>query len=49
MGLLPGKVPTEVLEKIVFKNLGAERDDVVLSSSIGEDAAIVKAGNQVFA
>ena len=49
MGLLAGKVPNEVLEKIVFKNLGAKRDDVVLSSSIGEDAAIVKAGNQVLA
>jgi len=49
MGFLPGKVPTEVLQKIVFKNLGAKRGDVVLSSSIGEDAAIVKAGNQVLA
>jgi hydrogenase expression/formation protein HypE len=49
MGFLLGKVPTEVLQKIVFKNLGAKRGDVVLSSSIGEDAAIVKAGNQILA
>jgi hydrogenase expression/formation protein HypE len=49
MSLLLGKVPTEVLQKIVFRNLGAKRDDVVLSSSIGEDAAIVKAGNQILA
>jgi hydrogenase expression/formation protein HypE len=49
MGFLPGKVPTEILQKIVFKNLGAKRGDVVLSSSIGEDAAIVQAGNQVLA
>jgi hydrogenase expression/formation protein HypE len=49
MGFLPGKVPTEVLQKIVFKNLGAKRDDVVLSPSIGEDAAIVQAGNEVLA
>lgn len=49
MGFLPGKVPTEVLQKIVFKNLGAKRGDVVLSPSIGEDAAIVQAGNQVLA
>jgi hydrogenase expression/formation protein HypE len=49
MGFLPGKVPTEVLEKIVFRNLGAKRDDVVLSPSIGEDAAIVQAGNEVLA
>jgi hydrogenase expression/formation protein HypE len=49
MSFLPGKVPTEVLEEIVFKNLGAKRDDVVLSPSIGEDAAIVKAGNTILA
>jgi hydrogenase expression/formation protein HypE len=49
MGFLPGKVPTDVLEKIVFKNLGAKRDGVILSPSLGEDAAIVKAGNAVLA
>jgi hydrogenase expression/formation protein HypE len=49
MDFQPGKVPTEVLEKIVFKNLGAKRDDVVLCPSIGEDAAIVQAGNTVLA
>jgi len=49
MGFLPGKVPTEVLEKIVFRNLGAKRGDVVLSPSVGEDAAIVQAGNEVLA
>jgi len=49
MVFLPGKIPTEVLQAIVFKNLGAKRDDVVLSPSIGEDAAIVKAGNEVLA
>jgi hydrogenase expression/formation protein HypE len=49
MSFLPGKVPTKVLEEIVFRNLGAKRGDVVLSSSIGEDAAIVQAGNQLLA
>ena len=49
MSFLPGKVPTEILEKIVFRNLGAKRDDVVLSPSVGEDAAIVQAGNTVLA
>jgi hydrogenase maturation factor len=44
-----GKVPTEVLEKIVFKHLGTKRDDVVLGPSIGEDAAIVKVGKEVLA
>jgi hydrogenase expression/formation protein HypE len=49
MGFLFGKVPTEVLEKIVFRNLGAKRKDVILSSSIGEDAAIVKVGEEFLA
>ena len=49
MGFLHGKVPTEILENIVFKNLGSKRNDVILSSSIGEDAAIVKAGNTILA
>ena len=49
MGFLPGKIPTEVLQKIVFKNLGFKRDDVILDPSIGEDAAIVKAGNKLLA
>jgi hydrogenase expression/formation protein HypE len=49
MSFLPGKVPTKILEQIVFRNLGAKRDDVVLSPSIGEDAAIVQAGNQLLA
>lgn len=49
MSFPPGKVPTEILEKIVFKNLGAKREDVVLSPSVGEDAAIVKARNTILA
>ena len=49
MSFLPGKVPIEILEEIVFKNLGAKRDDVILRPSIGEDAALVKAGNQILA
>ena len=49
MNFLPGKVPTKVLQEIVFRNLGAKRDDVVLSPSIGEDAAIIQAGNQLLA
>ena len=49
MSFTPGKVPNIVLQEIVFKNLGAKRDDVVLSPSIGEDAAIVQAGNETLA
>jgi hydrogenase maturation factor len=49
LSFLPGKIPTEVLQKIVFKNLGYKREDVILNPSIGEDAAIVKAGKQILA
>jgi len=49
MSFLPGKVPTEVLQKIVFKHLGKKRNDVILGPSIGEDAAIVKVGKEVLA
>jgi hydrogenase expression/formation protein HypE len=49
MSFLPGKVPNKVLQEIVFRNLGAKRDDVVLSPSIGEDAAIIQAGNELLA
>ncbi len=47
MSFLSGKVPTEVLQRTVFKYLGTKRDDVVLGPSIGEDAAIVKVGKEV--
>jgi hydrogenase expression/formation protein HypE len=47
MRLSPGKVPTQVLQEIVFTHLGAKRDDVILGPSIGEDAAIVKVGKKI--
>ena len=49
MSFLLGKVPTEVLQKIVFKHLGTKRNDVILGPLIGEDAAIVKVGKEVLA
>jgi len=49
MSFLLGKVPAEVLQKIVFKHLGTKRNDVVLGPSIGEDAAIVKVGKEILA
>ncbi len=42
-----GKVPSEILETIVFKHLGTKREDVVLGPRKGEDAAIVKANNEL--
>lgn len=41
MKLPPGKVPVEVLEKIVFKNLGVKRQEVVLGPSVGFDGAVI--------
>jgi len=45
----PGKVPPKALTDIVFKHLGAERPDVLLGPSHGEDAAIVRSGKQLLA
>ncbi|MDH5780743.1 MAG: AIR synthase related protein, partial [Candidatus Bathyarchaeota archaeon] len=47
MNFLPGKVPAEILQKVVFKHLGAKRSDVVLGPAVGEDAAIVKTGEMI--
>ncbi|MEM2971176.1 MAG: AIR synthase family protein [Candidatus Bathyarchaeia archaeon] len=41
-----GKIPIEILEKIVFKNLGAKREEVVLGPSIGFDGAVIDVGNK---
>lgn len=49
MKFLPGKVPAEILQKIVFKHLGKRRSDVVLGPAVGEDAAIVKVGEKALA
>jgi len=46
MGFLPGKVPTEILQEVVFRSLGAKRNDVVLGPSVGEDAAIIRVGEE---
>jgi hydrogenase maturation factor len=44
-----GKVPVEVLQKIVFKNLGVKRNDIILGPAIGVDVGIVKAGETTLA
>jgi len=46
MRFLPGKVPTEILRDVIFKNLGTARSDVVLGPAVGEDAAIVRVGKE---
>ncbi|MFH0848858.1 MAG: AIR synthase family protein [archaeon] len=48
MGFPLGKIPPKPLVEIVYKYMGAKRSDVVLGPSHGEDAAIVRAGGQLF-
>jgi hydrogenase maturation factor len=48
--MLPiGKIPPEVLERAVLKYSGVKRDDVIHGAARGEDAAIVRVGNQLLA
>jgi hydrogenase expression/formation protein HypE len=41
-----GKIPVDVLEEVIFKNLGAERGEVVLGPSAGFDGAVIEIGNK---
>ncbi|TFG34396.1 hydrogenase [Candidatus Thorarchaeota archaeon] len=43
----PGKVPPEILESIVYANLGRKDPDVLLGPGLGEDAALIKTGDKV--
>ncbi len=45
--VLPGKVPPEILRKIVFTKLGALDPDVLLGPRVGEDAAVIRIGDKV--
>lgn len=49
MILSPGKIPPEILEKTVFKFLGATRSDVIFGPAMGEDASIVSDGCKLLA
>jgi hydrogenase maturation factor len=49
MKLPLGKIPPKILENTVFPFLGAQRDDVILGPSTGEDAAIVTDGCKLLA
>jgi hydrogenase expression/formation protein HypE len=46
MRLPPGKIPIDILQSIVFKNLGAERKEVILGPKAGVDGAVIDAGNK---
>jgi hydrogenase maturation factor len=47
VGMLPGKVPPEILQKIVFAHLGKNDPDVLLGPSLGEDASVITIGDKV--
>jgi len=41
-----GKVPVDVLEKVVFPRVGARSERVILGPAVGEDAAVIDAGDK---
>jgi hydrogenase maturation factor len=46
MKLPPGKIPKEILEEVIFKNLGVKRKEVVLGPSAGIDGAVIDLGKK---
>jgi hydrogenase expression/formation protein HypE len=46
MKLPPGKIPIDILKEVVFKNLGAERKEVILGPTTGVDGAVLDLGTK---
>src|SRR3989337_349999 len=46
MPLPPGKIPIDILKEVVFKNLGAERQEVIVGPTAGIDGAVLDVGNK---
>jgi hydrogenase maturation factor len=46
LSLLSGKIPVNLLEEIVFKNLGLKRKEVVIGPSAGFDGTVIDIGNK---
>jgi hydrogenase expression/formation protein HypE len=46
MKLPPGKIPINILKDVVFKNLGAPRNEVLLGPTAGVDGAILDMGTK---
>jgi hydrogenase expression/formation protein HypE len=46
MKLPPGKIPIDILKEVVFKNLGANRSEVVLGPAAGVDGAVLDVGTK---
>lgn len=42
-----GKIPSEVLRRVVFSHLGASSDRVLCGPAVGEDAAVIDMGDRV--
>ena len=45
--MFPGKVPPEILNKIVFSHLGVLDSSVILGPRLGEDASLIQIGEHV--
>jgi hydrogenase expression/formation protein HypE len=46
MRLPPGKIPIDILEEVVFRNLGTKRKEVVVGPKAGIDGAVLDASNK---
>jgi hydrogenase maturation factor len=46
MKLPQGKIPKEILEEIIFKNLGTKRKEVTLGPAAGIDGAVIDIGDK---
>jgi hydrogenase maturation factor len=45
--MLPGKIPPDILQTLVFTKLGISDPDVLLGPRLGEDASVISIGNKV--
>jgi hydrogenase expression/formation protein HypE len=46
MKLPPGKIPIEILKEVVFKNLGATRNEITIGPTAGIDGAVLDLGDK---
>jgi hydrogenase expression/formation protein HypE len=46
MKLPPGKIPVDILKEVVFKNIGAERKEVIIGPTAGIDGAVLDLGDK---
>lgn len=42
-----GKIPNEILEKLVFENISLKREEVLVRASIGEDTGVIDLGDNL--